>query len=298
MNTLERAVLATLPHVPKPVMRRFASPYIAGETLEEAIAELARLQGLGFPGILDVLGEDVADEAEARAALATYRDGATAIQGAGLDSYVSVKPTHFGLRLSRELCASLYEELCTHCAELGVFVRVEMEDRTTTDDTLDLFRSLRARFTNVGVVLQARLHRTADDIAALPDDCDVRMVKGIYLEPAEVAHTERSAIRDAFVELTNDLLRRGHTVAVASHDDEVVERVLAQQKELGIADERTYWEVLKGVRPKMWDALRARGQTVRVYLPYGPDWKAYSLRRFKENPEILRHVMKAALPFG
>lgn len=297
MNPIERAVLATLPHVPKPIMRRFADPYIAGETMEEAVAQLRQLQARGFPGVLDCLGEDVADEAEAREAFTIYRDGADAVKAADLDCYVSVKPTHFGLRLSKDLCRSLYEDLCAHCAEIGVFVRVEMEDRSTTDDTLEIFHGLRERFENVGIVVQARLFRTPDDVDALPKDCDVRVVKGIYLEPADVALTEREPIKDAYIAITEQLLKAGHKVAAATHDDDVVERVLKTREAVGAERERIEFEVLKGVRPKMWEALKKRGETVRVYLPYGPDWKAYSLRRFKENPEILRHVMKAAIPF-
>jgi proline dehydrogenase len=296
LNVLDRAVLATLPLVPKPIMRRFAAPYIAGETLEEAVGQLKELQGRGFPGVLDCLGEDVADETEARGAFEIYRGGADAVKAAGLDCYVSVKPTHFGLRLSKDLCRSLYEELVAHCAQIGVFVRVEMEDRTTTDDTLEIFHGLRAGHENVGIVLQARMFRTPTDIDALPANCDVRMVKGIYLEPPDVAHTERQPIIDAYIEMIEKLLRAGHKVAAATHDDPVIEGVLAVRDRVGADRDRVEFEVLKGVRPKLWEQLKGRGETVRVYLPYGPDWKAYSLRRFKENPEILRHVMRAALP--
>lgn len=298
MNVLERAVLSTLPAVPKPIMRRLSARYIAGERLDEAIAKLESLQARGFPGVLDILGEDVADEAEARDVLQTYSEAATAVHAKGLDSYVSVKPTHFGLRISRDLSQELYEELCAHCADIGVFCRVEMEDHTTTDDTLQIFAALRAKFDNVGIVLQARMFRTPDDIAALPPECDVRMVKGIYLEPAEIAHTEPGPIRDAFIEQTATLLRGGHTVAVATHDRAMADAVLAKHAETGVPDDRTYFEVLLGVQEKLWEVLRGRGKTVRAYVPYGPDWRAYSLRRLKYNPEILRHVIKATLRLG
>ena len=191
MNLLERAVLATLPAIPRPLMRRLSARYIAGETIEEALAKLESLQGRGFPGVLDILGEDVADEAEAREVLGTYQAAATAAAERGLDSYVSIKPTHFGLRISRDLCEELYDQLLAHCATIGVFARVEMEDHSTTDDTLAIFHSLRSRHDNVGIVLQSRLFRTPDDVAALPEECDVRMVKGIYLEPAEIVSRTR-----------------------------------------------------------------------------------------------------------
>lgn len=295
MNVFERAVLSALPAIPRPLMRRLSARYIAGETIEEALAKLTQLQERGFPGVLDILGEDVADEAEAREVLRTYQAAATAASERGLDSYVSIKPTHFGLRISRDLCEELYGQLLEHCAEIGVFARVEMEDHSTTDDTLAIFHSLRARYDNVGIVLQSRLFRTADDVASLPEQCDVRMVKGIYLEPAEIAHTTPEPIRQAFVDLTDTLLRAGHTVAAATHDAAMADAVLERQQAAGIPDERIYFEVLLGVQEPLWERLKQRGKTVRAYVPYGPEWRAYSQRRLRKNPEILRHLIKATL---
>ena len=295
MNLLERAVLSALPAIPRPLMRQLSARYIAGETLEEALGKLRGLQARGFLGVLDSLGEDVADEAEARDVLRTYQEAATAASEAGLDSYVSIKPTHFGLRISRDLCEELYADLLSHCASIGVFARVEMEDHSTTDDTLEIFRSLRARFDNVGIVLQSRLFRTPEDVAALPESCDVRMVKGIYLEPAEIAHTQPEPIRQAFIDLTDTLLRSGHTVAVATHDPVMADAVLERQAAANVAEERTYFEVLLGVQERLWEDWKARGKTVRAYVPYGPEWRAYSQRRLRKNPEILRHLIKATL---
>jgi len=295
VNLLERAVLSALPAIPRPLMRQLSARYIAGETVEEALDKLRELQTLGFQGVLDILGEDVADEAEARDVLKTYQEAASAAAEAGLDSYVSVKPTHLGLRLSRDLCEELYADLLQHCAGLGVFARVEMEDHSTTDDTLAIFAALRARFDNVGIVLQSRLFRTPDDVAALPEACDVRMVKGIYLEPADIAHTQPGPIREAFIDLTDTLLRAGHTVAVATHDSVLADAVLQRQEAAGVPAERTYFEVLLGVQEPLWKRWKARGKLVRAYVPYGPEWRAYSQRRLRKNPEILRHLIKATL---
>lgn len=295
VNLLERAVLSALPAIPRPLMRQLSARYIAGETIEEALDKLRGLQGRGYQGVLDILGEDVADEAEARDVLRTYQEAATAASEAGLDSYVSVKPTHLGLRLSRDLCEELYADLLQHCSQIGVFARVEMEDHSTTDDTLAIFHALRARFDNVGIVLQSRLFRTSADVDALPESCDVRMVKGIYLEPAEIAHTTPDPIRQAFVDLTETLLKRGHTVAVATHDGAMADAVLERQAAAGVAEERTYFEVLLGVQERLWAEWKQRGKCVRAYVPYGPEWRAYSQRRLRKNPEILRHLIKATL---
>ena len=165
----------------------------------------------------------------------------------------------------------------------------------TTDDTLAIFHTLRSRHDNVGIVLQSRLFRTPDDVAALPEECDVRMVKGIYLEPAEIAHTTPDPIRQAFIDLTDTLLRAGHTVAAATHDAAMADAVLERQRAAGVPDERTYFEVLLGVQEPLWERWRQRGKTVRAYVPYGPEWRAYSQRRLRKNPEILRHLIKATL---
>ena len=293
MGLLDRAALATLPVLPTWLMRRLASRYIAGERLEDALAKLSELQGRGFAGILDILGEDVTGEPAARAVAATYRAAASAVAERQLDTYVSVKPTHLGLRLSEELCAQLYDELAAHCAGLALGLRVEMEDHTTTDATLRVFERLRRRHAHVGIVLQSRLLRTPADVAALaPGPLWVRMVKGIYLEPSAIAHTEAEPIRAAFVEASRLLLERGARVSFATHDELLQERLVALCARLGVGRERYEFQVLLGVREGLWSTWRAAGERVRVYVPYGPEWRPYSTRRLRKNPEIFRHVVR------
>lgn len=299
LEALQKLVVSTLPVVPRPIMRRLSARYIAGEKLEEALAKVRELGAAGYDAILDILGEDVLDADEARSVLEDYKVAANALADPGIDAYVSVKPTHFGLRVSRELALELYSELAEHCRGLKQFVRVEMEDHTTTDDTLSLFDELRGKFDNVGIVLQSRLFRTPDDIDALPDGpVDVRMVKGIYLEPAAIAHTDAQEIRDAFLECTVKLIAQGHTVALATHDESLSARVLHEIRERGIPEERFYFEVLLGVQQHLWKRWRDAGHQVRVYVPFGPEWRAYSQRRLTRNPEILRHVMANLLGRG
>lgn len=293
---LDKLVLAALPFVPRPVMRRLASRYIAGERLEEALAKLAELARAGHPGILDVLGENIEGPEEARAAARTYAEGAERIAAAKLDAYVSVKPTHMGLSLDPNLCLELFSGLAAQCRTLGLFLRVEMEDHPTTDATLRLFESLRERFDNVGIVLQARLFRTPADVDALrPGPLDVRMVKGIYLEPAAIAHTEPEPIRAAYVACTRKLLQRGARVRLATHDEGLSERCLALVREHRIPRDGYEFQVLLGVREELWRKWKADGHVVRVYVPFGPEWRAYSQRRLRKNPQILRHVMRDAL---
>ncbi|MDF1836476.1 MAG: proline dehydrogenase family protein [Planctomycetota bacterium] len=295
MGIFHQLATATLPLIPRPIMRKLAGRYIAGETLEQALGCLENLQAQGFTGILDLLGEDVQGEAEARAVLAEYKEGATQIAKRGLDAYVSVKPTHFCLQKDANLAFELYDDLLTHCSGLGQRVRVEMEDHPTTDDTLALFAKLRAKHIGVGLVLQARLFRNPADIAALPEPepggrMDIRMVKGIYLEPEEIAHTKPDPIRAAFIEQCKTLWAGGHFVAIATHDEVMAETLMEHVERENIPRELYDFEVLLGVRESLWQSWLKQGRPVRVYVPYGPEWRAYSQRRLRKNPEMLKAV--------
>lgn len=299
MSALTSIVLATMPYVPKPVMRRLSSRYIAGEDLADALARLEGLAERGFAGILNLLGEHVRAEPEVRAVVDAFAAAARAIAERSLPAYVSVKPTHVGLEASEELALESYAELARICAARGLFLRVEMEDRSTTDATIRIFEALRRSHDNVGLVLQARLFRTPEDIDALAEGpLEVRMVKGIYLEPAEVAHTEPEPIRAAYLACTRRLFERGARVALATHDDRLADALLAQVDELGVPPERYEFQVLMGVREALWTRWRDAGHAVRVYVPYGPEWRAYSLRRMRENPEVLHHVLRATIGLG
>lgn len=298
MTLFDRLALSTLPLIPTPIMRRLAGRYIAGETLPEAIERLASLARDGYPGIIDVLGEDVRDESQARAVAAEYEEAARAVTARGLDAYVSVKPTHVGLNLSEDLAHELYDRLARCCRDLGLFLRVEMEDHPTTDGTLRVFERLRREHTHVGIVLQARLKRTPEDVRRLAaGPLNVRLVKGIYLEPAEIAHTEPEPIRQAFLELAGQLAARDAFLSLATHDEVLAERCLALLGERGSPRDKREFQVLLGVREPLWAQWRAVGETVRVYVPFGPQWRPYSTRRLRKNPQIFRHVMRDTLAF-
>lgn len=298
MGTFQRLAIACLPLLPRPIMRVVASRYIAGETMEQAMAELQGLSQRGFRGIIDILGEDVQDEAAARAVMAEYAECARRIAECKLDSYVSVKPTHLGLRLSEELTFELYLELARSCKAEGIFLRVEMEDHSTTDATIRIFERLRSEQDNVGLVLQARLFRTSEDIESLaPGPLSVRMTKGIYLEPAEIAHVDPETIRNSYVDLVRQLFERGAYVSFATHDEAMGEDLIALVHELGIPNTQYEFQVLLGVQQQLWDKWLAAGHPVRVYVPYGPDWRAYSTRRLRKNPQIFGHVFRDTLCF-
>jgi proline dehydrogenase len=283
---LDRAIVRLLPAVPRPVVRRISRRYIAGERLEEALAVVEQLNAAGKTATIDVLGEEIREAGEARAIAAAYHEVFEAIERRALDSNVSVKLTGLGLKLEHDLCRGLLEEVVRHAAEKGNFVRIDMEDSSTTDETLRLYRELRgAGLDNVGVVLQARLRRTLDDVRALADlRPNVRLCKGIYLEPESIAYTEFEEIRASFVRCLEALLETASYVAIATHDEFLV----AEGKRL--ARERYEFQMLLGVRPALGDALVRDGERLRIYVPFGRQWYAYSLRRLQENPKIAGYI--------
>lgn len=296
---LHKLLMGVMPLVPRPLMRLIAGKYIAGETQEEALAELQALAARGYPGIYDILGEGSGSEEHARAAAASYIDGARAIAAAALDSYISIKPTHLGLDTSEDLALELYREIASECGKLGIFLRVEMEDHPTTDATLRIFEALRRDGFTVGIVLQSRLFRTLNDIAQLAaGHLDVRLVKGIYLEPADIAHTGADEIRDAYLACSRLLLERGDVrLRFATHDAPMAQRLIALVKEFNLPVSDYEFQVLLGVQPALWETLKSQGHTVRVYVPFGPEWREYSQRRLGKNPDLLNAVMRDMLPF-
>ncbi len=295
MSLLDQAIVRLLPAVPKPVVQVFSSRYIAGASLAEAIACVRRLNAGGQMATVDVLGEEIRREAEARAIAEAYREVLAAIERDGLDANVSVKPTAFGLELSYDVCRENLEAVVREAAARGNFVRIDMEDSSTTDDTLRLYRGLReAGLDNVGVVLQARLRRTLDDVGALADlRPNVRLCKGIYLEPPSLAFTDADAIRASFVRCLGALLDAGSYVGVATHDEWLVGESLRLVSAHGLSREEYELQMLLGVREERAAELVAAGHRLRVYVPYGEQWYEYSLRRLQENPAMAGTIARA-----
>ncbi|HZM00089.1 MAG TPA: proline dehydrogenase family protein [Planctomycetota bacterium] len=308
MSLVDGLVRAGLPLIPRRVLWTVARRYVAGDELPDALAAVTRLAAEGFGTILDVLGEGVESEAQARAAAAEYHRALEQLPPVDPHTVISVKPTHLGLSLAPdgELCAGLLSELCASAAAQGRRVRLEMEEAPTVDATLSVFRRLRGRHPNLGCVLQSRLFRTKADVERLLAEgpgLNVRLVKGIYLEPASIAWTQDTEISRSYLELARRLLDGGAFVGLATHDATLAERLLAELRGRGLdcgpAARRHYeFQLLLGVRRELADAWREAGHHVRIYVPYGRDWHAYSLRRLERNPQIARHVIKALLSGG
>jgi proline dehydrogenase len=295
VSLLDSALVRILPAVPKPVVQMFSSRYIAGATLAEAVDCVRGLNAGGKMATVDVLGEEITREEETREIAQAYRDVFAAIHEAGLDSNVSVKLTALGLDLSYGLCRENLLDVVRTAAGYGNFVRIDMEDSSTTDDTLRLYRELRENGNdNLGVVLQARLRRTLDDIRALADlRPSVRLCKGIYLEPGTIAFTDYEAVRANFLLCLDALFEAGCYVGVATHDEWLIEESLARISRRGLGLLEYELQMLLGVREERRDELVAEGHRLRVYVPFGEHWYRYSLRRLQENPAMAGTIARA-----
>ena len=291
MTVLDRAVVATLPLVPRPVVRKLSSRYIAGSELEDARRTVARLNAEGKSATVDVLGEEIANPEEAAAITRAYLDVLDAIDADGLDANVSVKLTAIGLKLDTALARANLEAI----ASRGTFVRIDMEDSSTTDDTLALYRELTAAgLANLGVVLQAALRRTEGDARDLAG-ANVRLCKGIYIEPPELAFHDFDEVRESFVRTLDVLLDGGTYVGIATHDEWLVDRALEAVAARGLQPGTYEFQMLLGVRPELGDRIVAAGHRLRIYVPFGRQWYEYSLRRLQENPKIAGYVARDLL---
>jgi proline dehydrogenase len=297
IRAFDRAMAATLPLVPRPVVRHFADRYMAGETVEDAVAAVRRLNDRGVMATIDVLGEFIRAPEEAEATATAYERVLDAIAAERLDANVSVKLSALGIEIDSGLADRCLARVLACAERHGIFVRVDMEDSGLTDRTLRLYGRLREDgHDNVGIVLQAYLRRTMDDIAALAGlKPNVRIVKGIYIEPGEIAYRDPAAINGNFVRAVDRLLAAGSYVALATHDRALIEEVLAVLDRRLVSREGYEFQMLLGVAEDVRHRLVAAGHRVRVYVPFGDAWYAYSIRRLKENPSIAGYVARDAI---
>jgi proline dehydrogenase len=288
----DRAIVRLLPAVPRPVVQKLSERYIAGPELKDAREAVRRVNADGKLATIDVLGEEITTEEEAAAIVRAYQDVFADIERCGLDSGVSVKLTGLGLKLGYDLCRDNLRTVVDDAASRGNFVRIDMEDSSTTDDTLRLYRELReGGHDNLGVVLQAMLRRTSSDIAGLADlKPSVRLCKGIYLEPPDVAYQDFEAVRASFVRALEALLDAGCYVGIATHDAWLLAEGRRLVAEHGLGRDEYEFQMLLGVRPELGDELVVEGHRLRIYVPFGRHWYAYSLRRLQENPKIAGYI--------
>ncbi|HEU4356078.1 MAG TPA: proline dehydrogenase family protein [Actinomycetota bacterium] len=279
----------------RPLVARF----VAGEHLDDAVRVAKALDGQKISTILDHLGENVTAPEHAAEAVGAYARALDRIRVEPfLDLTVSVKLTQLGLDFSHELCVANMERVLEAAAEMGTLVMIDMESSAYVDRTVRVFRELRERHERVGLALQTCLRRTARDVDDLPDGSVIRIVKGAYLEPPEVAFTTRREVDSTFAQLTATLLSRGHVVHIATHDPALLDGTVVFVQRRGIPWTRVEFQMLYGIRRDLQNRLANEGYPVRVYVPYGTEWYPYLTRRMAERPANIWFFASNLVRFG
>jgi len=288
-----KLISITLPFIPKPIVGLFSRHYVAGEKMENAVDVVKDLNNQGICATIDVLGEEVKERKDSLEAVELYQKVLQAIKKDNLDANISVKPTHMGLNIDKEFCYENIRTLVTEANKINNFVRIDMEDATTIDDTIEIYLRLQKEFDNVGTVLQSYLRRLLDDINLLiPYKANLRLCKGIYNEKREVAYKDDSIINNNYCYGLEKLLSNGCYVGIGTHDEKLVWEGLKLIDQLKLKPEHYEFQMLLGVDSELRRIIVNSGHRLRVYVPFGNDWYGYCTRRLKENPAIAGHIIK------
>lgn len=300
-----RIITGMLPLMPKKLVWIFSRKYIAGETIEDAIRVCRSLQARGIKATIDLLGEFITELAQAEENKKAYLAIIERIETEKLDANYSLKPTSFGLLIDPEVCYRNVREIVAKAAENGNFVRIDMEDSQCTDLEIQLFRRLLPEFPgHVGLVIQAYLRRTLQDLRNLTDlnslehPVNIRLCKGIYIEPEAIAYKKYEEINQHYLEDLEFIFQQGFYPGIATHDQPLVDGACRLIEKYRVPKNRYEFQMLYGVTPELRASIVAKGHTMRVYVPFGKDWFGYSTRRLKENPKIASHIIKALFVRG
>ena len=293
MGIVDRAIANTVPVIPRPVVKKISSRYIAGDTLEEAVETVRDLNREGCVVTIDLLGESTESKTDAAGKLKDYKKVVDALEENSLTGGISIKLTGLGLTLNEELCRANVEEIVDYAGARGRFVRVDMEDSPHTEATLRIVGDTHRRHGNTGAVLQAYMRRSIDDVQNIIEaGFSVRLCKGIYDEPRAVAYKDFDTVRQNYIFLLEELLRGGVYVGIATHDEYLIWHALRLIHQLEVPKDRYEFQMLLGVDEELRRILVNAGHKLRVYVPFGEDWYEYSTRRLKENPKIAGYVAK------
>lgn len=293
MELLNQLVVNIMPAVPKYLVKRIASRYMAGITIQDVIEEVRGLNADGAAATIDILGEHSDNSAAARNTADEYIKVLDAIEREKLDSNISIKPTHLGLKAGYDLCRGLITDLVAHAAELNNFVRIDMEDHTCTDDSFRMYYEIRRDYENLGVVIQSYLRRSIRDIEGLKEcKANVRICKGIYNEPRTIAYKDRDIIIRNFALLLEELLAAGCYVGIATHCEETIWHSREIIHRMKLEKDKYEFQMLLGVDQELSKILIDEGYRMRIYTPFGEEWYAYSTRRMKENPRLAGAVFR------
>ncbi|MCL5268262.1 MAG: proline dehydrogenase family protein [Bacteroidetes bacterium] len=299
MSPLNNLIVSSLQVFPKGIVKRFALRYIAGEHIEDAVRLVRSLNSGKIMATIDVLGENVSDKKDAEKSSRAAQEVLKVIDENKLDTNLSIKLTQFGLNIDKDFCYANVKKVMDEARSYGNFVRIDMEDSSTTSATLGIYEKFRAEgYDNTGVVIQAYMRRSESDVRKLIDmKANVRLCKGIYIEPENIAFKGRDEIRQNYVRLLNMLLEGGCKVGIATHDEYLIKAAYDTIARLNIGRNNFEFQMLLGVRSDLRDKIFADGHRLRVYVPFGEQWYAYSMRRFKENPQVAGYIFKSVV-FG
>jgi proline dehydrogenase len=295
MNLANRLILYAIQLLPRPLVKLIAMRYIAGEELGDAVRVVRAANLKHMMGTMDVLGENVGTREESLAAVGACEEVLHSIHHNRLDANLSIKLTQFGLKFDEEFCRTNVKRLLGIASGCDGFVRIDMEDSSTTSETLELYGRLRSEGAeNVGVVIQANMRRSEEDLVRLiPMRANIRLCKGAYIEPDAVALRGEEEIRLNYLKLLRRLLEGKCYVGIATHDDILINGAYQYIQEMNLQKSAYEFQMLYGVKSKLRDRIVADGHRLRVYVPFGQSWYAYSIRRFKENPQIAWYVFQA-----
>ncbi len=299
MKFINQLIVSFVKLLPKSVTHIFAKKYIAGETLSDAVRVVQELNAKGIIATIDVLGEAVKTKKESEQAKNECLEVLDAIDSYKLNSNLSLKPTQLGLLIDKQFCYNQLCEILERAKSYNNFVRIDMEDSATTDATIEIFKKLREKFNNVGIVVQSYLKRTINDVAELNQNgTNYRLCKGIYVEPEEIAYKKRQKIRDNFLEILEMMFDNENYVGIATHDNYLVDCTYKTIKEKKIQKTKFEFQMLYGVRENLRDKINADGFKIRVYVPFGVHWYKYSIRRLQENPQLAWYITKSIFSFN
>jgi proline dehydrogenase len=295
-----RFIAAILPYFPKKFIWIFSRPYISGETIEDAMRVSRELNNKHIMVTLDVLGEFIKTLDEAETNKNEYLNLIDVTFRNGINGNFSLKPTSFGLLIDQETCLKHIREIVAKAASYNGFIRIDMEDSPCTDMEIELFRKLKSEFPrNVGLVLQAYLKRTFQDIGNMLDmnseaaPLSFRLCKGIYVEPESIAYKKYEEINMHFLEDLEYIFRNNVYVGIATHDKVLVEGAYRLIEKYSVPKSMYEFQMLYGVTPRLREKIVSDGHNMRVYVPFGKQWFGYSTRRLKENPKMASHIIKA-----
>jgi len=299
VKTLNNIIVAFVKLLPKSIVYIFAKRYIAGEKLEDAVRVVRDLNAKGIWATVDLLGEDVNTKEESIQAKIECLEVLSAIEKNKLKANLSLKPTQLGLLIDKEFCLGQISEILDKAKSFENFVRIDMEDSPTTGLTFELHNRLKEKYSNVGVVVQAYLKRSFDDVQKQNKlGTNYRLCKGIYIEPEAISYKKRGEVRDNYLKILEAMLGNGNYVGIATHDDYLVKQAYALIKKLGIAKDKFEFQMLYGVKEDLRDKINRDGYKIRIYVPFGEHWYKYSIRRLGENPQVAWYVTKSIFSFN